>query len=538
MNPFYTRLRHRSSLILLRLSLNSLLLYTHIFIYYPFFLGFQDNTVAATRGRVLGGSSVINYMLNTRGNSIDYDRWSALGNPGWSFQELLPYFIRLEDSHLSTQSEQYHGRGGYQTIENPTYFSQASHVFVQAAQEAGFKYRDFNGRYQKGVAYVQGTLRNGRRCSSEKAYLQPARGRSNLKVLTNARVTKILIDAKSKTTHGVEFSRFRRKYLALASKEVILSAGPLNSPQLLMLSGIGPKEHLKEKGIPLIQNLPVGRKLYDHLAFLGIAFTVNSSILLSREQVEEPLALLQFLETNQGPMASLSMIEAIAFGRTKISRDDKGYPDVELLFLGGGFQIDRGLIFRKAFRISDDTYNNLFKPLENVPTFQIFPILLHPQSSGYVKLKSSNPFSWPRAYGNFLNTTNDIETLLEGIREAQRIIKSPAFQKFNAQLSPYKLPACGNLIFDSDDYWRCAIRHLSAPFNFDQMGTCKMGPSFDPEAVVDNTLHVHGVKNLRVVDPSVVPLPLSGHTNIPATMIGEKAADLIKEYWKRFIPTG
>lgn len=477
-------------------------------------------------------------MLNTRGNSLDYDRWSSLGNPGWSFKELLPYFLRLEDSRLSVQSEQYHAKGGYQTIENPLYFSNASHVFVQAAQEAGFKYRDYNGRYQKGVAYVQGTLRNGRRCSTEKAYLQPVKGRSNLKVLTNARVTKILIDQKSKTAHGVEFSRFRKKYLALASKEVILSAGPLNSPQLLMLSGVGPKEHLAEKGIPLIHNLPVGRKLYDHLAFLGLAFTLNSSIVVPREQLDDPLALLQFLETSQGPMASMSLIEAVAFGRSNISRDAKSYPDVELLFLGGGFQTDRGAVFRRVFRISDETYNTLFKPVEDIPTFQIFPILLHPRSSGYVKLKSNNPFSWPRAYGNFFNDGNDIETLLAGIRQAERIVKSPAFQKYNAQILPNKLPACSNLVFDSDDYWRCAIRHLSAPFDFDQMGTCKMGPSFDPEAVVDNHLHVHGIKNLRVVDPSVIPLPLSGHINIPATMIGEKAADLVKEYWKKFLSTG
>lgn len=476
-------------------------------------------------------------MLNTRGNSLDYDRWAGLGNPGWSFQEVLPYFLRLEDSRLSTQSEQYHAKGGYQTIENPLYFSQAAHVFVQASQEAGYKYRDYNGRYQKGAAYVQGTLRNGRRCSTEKAYLQPVKERNNLKVITNARVTKILIDPNTKTAHGVEFSRFRRKYLALASKEVILSAGPLNSPQLLMLSGIGPKELLAENAIPLIHNLPVGKKLYDHLAFLGLTFTLNSSILLPKEQLDDPLALLQFLETNQGPLASMSMIEAVAFGRTKVSRDDKNYPDIELLFLAGGFQTDRGSIFRRAFRISDETYNALFKPLENLVAFQIFPILLHPQSFGYVKLKSNNPFSWPRAYGNFFNDTNDIETLLAGIRDAQRIVKAPAFQKYNATLSSYKLPACANLVFDSDDYWRCAIRHLSAPFNFDQMGTCKMGPSFDSEAVVDNTLHVHGVRNLRVVDTSVVPLPLSGHTNIPATMIGEKAADLIKEYWKKFIPT-
>lgn len=501
-------------------------------------LGFQDSAVAATRGRVLGGSSVINFMLDVRGNSLDYDRWSALGNPGWSFKEVFPYFLRLEDSRLSVQSEQYHGKGGYQTIENPLYFSQASHVFVQAAEEAGFKYRDFNGRYQKGVAYVQGTLRNGRRCSSEKAYLQSVKGRSNLKVLTNARVTKILIDPSSKTAYGVEFSRFRRKYIALASKEVILSAGPFNSPQLLMLSGVGPRGHLAEKGIPLIHNLPVGRKLYDHLAFLGLAFTLNSSIVLPREQVEDPLALLQFLETNQGPMASMSMIEAIAFGRTEASKDVKGYPDVELLFLGGGFQTDRGLIFRKALRISDQTYNGLFKPVENVPTFQIFPVLLHPQSSGSVNLKSNNPFSWPRAHGNFLNASHDVETLLAGIREAQRIVQAPAFRKYNAQLLSYKLPVCDSFPFDSDHYWRCAIRHLSAPFNFDQMGSCKMGPSFDPEAVVDNTLHVHGIQNLRVVDPSVVPLPLSGHTNIAATMIGEKAADLIKEYWRRFIANG
>lgn len=491
--------------------------------------------MASPRGKTLGGSSAINYMISTRGNHLDYDKWASLGNPGWSYREVLPYFLKSEDSHLQAQSDKYHAQGGYQTVENAAYITESAHAFVKAAQEAGHKYRDYNGKTQSGVSYVQSTLRNGRRCSSNKAYFEPARFRNNLRILTKAKATKILIDPKSKTTYGVQYVRNGRNYTANATKEVILSAGAFSSPQLLMLSGIGPQEHLKEMQIPLIKNLAVGGKLYDHLAFLGLVFTVNSSIVNTREQAENYVSLLEYLEYSKGPLTTTSMIEALAFIKTEISKESKSYPDVELVFVGGGFHTDYGNVLRKSFRISDAVYNAIYKPLEGKPAWSVFPVLMRPKSSGYLKLKSNNPFKWIRVFGNHLTDreNQDIDTLVAAIREVQKIAKSPAFKKYNSTLVDVKIPGCEKYPFDSNSYWKCAVRHLSAPFNQDQTSTCKMGPSYDREAVVDSNLQVHGVRNLRVVDSSVIPLPITGQITIPATMMGEKASDLIKTYWER-----
>lgn len=300
-----------------------------------------------------------------------------------------------------------------------------------------------------------------------------------------------------------------------------------------MLSGIGPKQHLEEMGIPIIKELPVGQRFYDHLAFFGLAFTVNSSIVTAPQQAESGTSFLEYLEYSRGPLTSTSLIEALAFIKTEASREGKSYPDVELLFVGGGFQTDRGVAFRKAFRISDAVYNAIFRPLEYRPAWSVFPVLMRPRSKGYLKLKSTNPFSWIKVFGNYLSDPEqqDVNTLVAAIREVQKIAKSPSLKKYNSTLVTTKIPGCEGYDFDSDPYWKCAVRHLSAPFDHDQIGSCKMGPSFDTEAVVDSKLQVHGLKNLRIVDSSVIPVPITGQVNIPTVMIGEKAADMIKEYW-------
>lgn len=472
-------------------------------------------------------------MISTRGNKLDYDRWASMGNPGWSYKDVLPYFLKLEDSRLQVQSEKFHAKGGYQTVENVPYVTESAHAFVRAAQEAGIKYRDYNGRSQASVSYLQATLKNGRRCSISKAYLQPIKYRNNLGILTKAKVTKVLIDPITKTAYGVEFTRNRKNYTVKATKEVILSAGPYSTPQLLMLSGVGPKEHLEEMGIQVIKSLPVGRNLYDHLAFLGLVFTVNSTITTTQLQAESPMSFLEYVEYSRGPLTSTSMIESLAFIKTNASKEAKNYPDVELIFLGGGFQSDRGTVFRRAFRISDKVYNAIYRPIENYHAWSVFPVLLRPKSKGYLKLKSTNPFSWIKVFGNYLSDPReeDVNTLLAAIRTVQKIANMPALQKYNSRQVSVKIPGCENFEYDSDPYWKCSIRHLSAPFDHDQTGTCKMGPSYDSEAVVDSNLQVHGLRNLRIVDTSVIPVPISGQVNIPATMIGEKASDLIKAYW-------
>ncbi|KAJ8958496.1 hypothetical protein NQ318_002290, partial [Aromia moschata] len=211
-------------------------------------LGCPGGKLWFAQGRALGGASAINYMLYSRGNPSDYDKWADMGNLGWSYKDVLPYFLKSEDSGITTEDADYHRKGGYLSVSDDLYRTESANVFVKAAQQAGYRYVDYNGKTQTGVSYVQTTSKNGFRCSAEKAFLRPIRHRRNLKILTEARVVKILIDPENKIAHGVEYVTGRKCKRAIASKEVILCAGALNTPQLLMLSGIGPKGHLEKLG--------------------------------------------------------------------------------------------------------------------------------------------------------------------------------------------------------------------------------------------------------------------------------------------------
>lgn len=364
----------------------------------------------------------------------------------------------------------------------------------------------------------------------------PVRNRTNLTILTKARVTKILIDPRTKVAYGVEYVRNKKRYVVSASKEVILSAGSFNSPQLLMLSGIGPKDHLQELEIPILQDLPVGQKLQDHLTFLGLVFTVNESIVVQQEEILTDLNnYLSLLREGSGAFTTLGGVEALAYVKTNVANYTENYPDIEFIFIGGGLQTDRGEVYSRMFRVDNRTYDRIWRPLENSYAWSVFPMLLHPKSYGYLKLKSKNPFQWPLFYGNYFTDPNneDLKTFIAAIREVQRIAKAPAFQKYNSRQVKTPLPGCEHLIFDTDDYWECALRHISATLHH-QVATCKMGPPDDPEAVVDNKLRVYGVRNLRVADTSIIPFALSAHTSVPAHMIGEKASDLIKEEWMQY----
>ncbi|KAF5272037.1 hypothetical protein FQR65_LT05018 [Abscondita terminalis] len=497
-----------------------------------FCLGLEGEQMHWPRGKVLGGTSVINYMIHVRGNRHDYDRWAKMGNTGWSYQDLLPYFLKSEDASVRYHDPSYRNTGGYLGVQDVPYRSESVHAFVRGAQESGYEYVDYNGENQLGVSYIQATLRRGLRCSAEKAFLRPAAYRPNLTILTNSRVTKVLIEPNTKKAYGVEYIRNNQFHTAKASKEVILTAGAFNSPQLLMLSGIGPENHLQELNITVLQNLPVGQKLYDHLTFLGLIFRVNESIVLQQSLLENPQAFVQLITDGVGPLTSLGGVEAVAYLKTNVTRYSENYPDMELLFIGGGFQTDRGSYYKRMFRVTDKVYNALWKNLEDAYAVTVFPMLLHPKSYGYLRLKSSNPFHWPKFYGNYLTDPEglDMKTFIAAIRETQRIMKSPAMQRYGAEIVRSPVPGCEQHEFDSDNYWECALRHISATLHH-QISTCKMGTSDDPEAVVDNKLRVYGIKHLRVADISIMPTTVSAHTNVPAIMIGEKASDLIKEDW-------
>ncbi|XP_054279382.1 glucose dehydrogenase [FAD, quinone]-like [Macrosteles quadrilineatus] len=483
------------------------------------------------RGKVMGGSSVLNYMIFTRGNRRDYDYWAAIGNKGWSYNQVLPYFKKSEDIVIPDMMEDtvYHHRGGPLTVSNPPFRSPLGQAFVQAGLETGQRYVDYNGAVQSGFAYHQASMKNGTRWSTSRAFLHPINNRKNLFVTKNTQVTKVLIDPTTKQAYGVEFVKNGRKYFVRARKEVVLSAGAINSPQLLMLSGVGPRKHLQTFDIPVIQDLPVGENLQDHVALGGLTFLVNDSVSIKVDRVlENPRTVNNFINYHKGWPSIPGGTEAIGFYDLQDPGNPDGYPDLELLFIAGTLSAEPTL--KKNFGISDTIYNSMYRSTEKMDGFMIFPMVLRPGSKGSVKLRSKNPFHSPVIDMGYFTDPADLDVLVAGVRKSQELAKTRAFKKYNARLLKSVIPGCRQFKFDSDDYWKCHARHFSFTI-YHQSCTCKMGPIGDPTAVVDPRLRVQGIRGLRVIDASVMPKIPAAHTNSPTIMIGEKGADLIKQDW-------
>ncbi|ETN59864.1 glucose dehydrogenase [Anopheles darlingi] len=494
--------------------------------------GMKDQRCSYPRGKGLGGSTLINYMMYVRGNKYDYDQWASSGNPGWSYDEILPYFKKSEKSYLPETSN-YHGQNGNLDVRHLPYRTRLAQLFVNSWQELGLDAVDYNGESQIGVSYVQSNVRNGRRLTAYTAFLEPIQDRPNLHILTNARATKILIDPHSKAAYGVEFLRDRTRYAVYSEKEILMTAGALQTPQLLMLSGVGPREHLQELGIPVIKSLPVGQTLYDHVYFTGLAFVTNTTNLsLHGDNVITLEAFLRFLQ-GRGPMTVTGGVEALAFIRnvTENGKTPVSLPNLEYIVTGGSQAADRGSGIRSGFRLTDNTYN-IYKPLETNErdALTVNIVLLHPKSRGYMRLKSCNPLHWPRFYSNMLKEDEDVETILRGIRAAMPLVQTKVARRFNTKLYDVPLPNCAAHRFGTDDYWRCAIRTQTTSIHH-QMTTCKMGPVTDSEAVVSSELRVYGIERLRVGDVGIIPYPTSGHPAATAYMIGEKLSDMVKRTW-------
>ena len=346
----------------------------------------------------------------------------------------------------------------------------------------------------------------------------------------NAHVTKVVINRLTMKATGVEFYRDGRKQLIKARKEVILSAGAINSPQLLMLSGIGPKEHLHQVGIPVLQNLKVGENLQDHVGMGGLTFLVDKPVSIVQSRFPPTAMTMHYVVNGRGPMTTLGGVEAYAFVNTKYANATGTYPDVQFHMAPASISSDAGVQVRKVLGITDEVYNTVFRPITNRDAWTIMPLLLRPRSRGTVRLKSSNPFQNPVIDANYFDDPLDIATLVEGAKLAMRVSEAEVFKQFNSRVHKIKLPGCKHLTFGSDAYWECHIRHISMTI-YHPVGTAKMGPPSDPEAVVDPRLRVYGVNGLRVIDASVMPTICSGNTNAPVVMIGEKGADLIKSDW-------
>lgn len=459
--------------------------------------GFNGRRGYQPRGKVLGGSSSINAMIYTRGHRQDYDDWAAQGNPGWSYQDVLPYFRRAENNERG--SDRYHGEGGPLNVADLRDPNRYSPHFVQACVQAGFKLNeDFNGAEQEGVGLYQVTHKNGERCSAAKAYLTPNLGRPNLKVITGAHATRILFE--NRRAVGVEFLQNGSLHQLRAAREVLLSAGALQSPQLLMLSGIGPAGLLHKVGITPLHELPgVGQQLQDHVDVVLVydAPQLTDLFGLSFKGALNLLGGIWNWKLRRRGMLTTNFAEAGGFIRSQASEP---IPDLQLHFVIGKL-VDHG-------RTTTTGHG-----------YSCHVCLLRPKSRGSVRLLNADPLTAPLIDPNFLGERDDVDRLIRGFKLMRSILSQPALARFGAR----ELPASAAARTDEqiEQYLRNHADTIYHP-----AGTCRMGPGED--AVVDAQLRVHGLQGLRVVDASIMPSLVGGNTNAPVIMIAEKAADLIK----------
>ncbi|XP_045771190.1 glucose dehydrogenase [FAD, quinone] [Maniola jurtina] len=492
-----------------------------------------DTRCSWTKGKVLGGSSVLNTMLYIRGNKRDFDQWESFGNPGWGYDDVLPYFKKSEDQRnpYLAKNTKHHSVGGYLTVQDAPYNTPIGAAFLQAGEETGYDIIDVNGAQQTGYAWYQFTMRRGTRCSTAKAFLRPVRLRQNLHISLFSHVTKVLIDQEKKRAYGVEFIRDTEKQVIYAKREVILSAGAIASPQLLMLSGVGPASHLKEVGINVIYDSPgVGRNLQDHIAVGGIVFQVDYPISLVMNRLVNINSALRYAVTENGPLTSSIGLEVVAFINTKYANATEDWPDIEFMMTSASIPSDGGTQVKKAHGITDEFYEEMFGHISNRDVFGIFPMMLRPKSRGFIKLRSKNPLEYPIMIHNYLTHPDDVGVLREGVKAALAVGETKAMKRLGARFNDKPVPNCKHLPLYTDEYWDCYIRQYTMTI-YHLSCTAKMGPSSDPMAVVDPQLRVYGVEGLRVIDASIMPAVTNGNINAPVIMIAEKGSDLIKETW-------
>ncbi|XP_070535710.1 choline dehydrogenase, mitochondrial-like isoform X2 [Ptychodera flava] len=467
----------------------------------------KDNRAVWNKGKVLGGSSSINGMQYVRGCKEDYDSWARLGAEGWSYDEVLPYFLKSENNtneeYLKTE---YHNKGGPLTVSDVTPTCKFSQVVMEGAKELGLAVKDVNnGIDQIGFNYFQATIKDGKRCSTAVGFLNPAKMRANLTVWTETLATKIVFEEKKAT--AVEFLKSGKNDIVYVNKEVIISAGSVASPQLLMLSGVGPKAHLEELGIPVLCDLPVGENMQDHI------------MIIMRNRGSGGGIAKDCLTTNA--------IEVAGFIKTK---EDIPWPDIQVFY--SPFYHHFGPNEKEISNYADEfdkalEFTESKEKIAEREGLNFLPGLLHPKSVGDLKLKSRNPLDDPLIDPHYLEDPDDVKTMIGGVRFIQKLTATKAFRDFGITPTYFKFDNCPHEV-DSDQYWEHVVRHLTSTI-WHVCGTCKMGAKDDPKAVVDPSLKVRGLDNVRVVDASVMPHITSGNTNAPVIMIGEKGADLIKQ---------
>lgn len=459
--------------------------------------GLNGRSLKWPRGKVLGGSSSINGLLYIRGQREDYDDWQEAGNTGWSYNDVLPFFRKSENQERG--GDEYHGADGPLRVSNMSFKRPICDDFINGLVETGVpRSEDFNGEKQEGVGYFQLTTHNGRRCSSAAAYLRDIKSRSNLHIITHALTTRIGFEQNRART--VDYSVRGVAQSAYANAEIVIAAGAINSPQLLQLSGIGPGALLQEHGIPLITERPdVGSNLQDHLQIRTV-YKTKEPITLNDElnnSLQKMRAGIQYVMTRSGPM-SMAASQVAAFCRTRLSNNR---PDIQYHFQP----------------LSADS------PGEGLHKFSAITASicqLRPESRGSINIQSPDPLHHPRIVPNYLSTELDCQTAIESIKHARSVMYSSAMGE---HIASEHLPGSQ---YTTDEELLDAARNISNTI-YHPTSTCRMGA--DADAVVDPRLRVNGVTGLRVADASIMPTIVSGNTNAPTIMIGEKAAAMILE---------
>ncbi|XP_063539918.1 glucose dehydrogenase [FAD, quinone]-like [Cydia strobilella] len=485
-------------------------------------LAYPNQQCSWPRGKVMGGSSSINWFVYVRGNKLDYDDWAARGNPGWSYDEVLPYFKKSERNlNINVLDRAYHGVKGEQAVSYFPYVADPAIMITEAFNETGLPINDCNAAQQYGTAQAQGISEHGQRASTNREFIRPIRyRRKNLTVIPESEVIKILFD-NSKRASGVQYIKNGRLYTAYATKEVIVSGGSINSPKLLMLSGIGPKEHLQDLNISVISDLPVGENLHDHVTFDGLVVGLpnETATTVSQNKMIEDILEYKRMIVKRGPLSGNGPVSSLSFYLTEPGLPA---PDIQIQVLNVNLEeYIREPIDYQDLSIYPTAYFNGMIPrvMNNVP-----------KSRGRLLLNASDPYGHPLIWSGYLTDPQDLQVLMKGVKRVLALESTHAFKSRGAYFVKTPLPACKHLTWGTDSYFECLGRSYTAT-TYHPVGSCKMGPAGDPTAVVDPRLRVYGVTGLRVIDASMMPQVIRGNTNAPSIMIGERGVAFVLEDW-------